>query len=104
MLVKLFQTSRTLYRQTTYRLLFLDPGNRRYMFDVSMQITADPNLLTNCFKKLERWCPDLKFPAILVDSHPQSPLKKYPIRANFLPRSDGTIQPILYETEKSEQN
>jgi hypothetical protein len=64
-----------------------------------MQVMADPNLLPACFKKLEKWCPHLKFPALLIDSHPQSPLKNYPVRANFLPQSDGRIQPILFETE-----
>jgi len=95
-----FQTTRTLYRQTTYRLLFFDRGNKRYMIDMSSSVTADPNMLSNCFLKLEKWCPKLEYPCLLIDSHPHSPLKDYPVRANFLPQPDGHIQQILFETDK----
>jgi len=58
---------------------------------------ANANLLTDCFNQLEKLKPADKYPCLLLDSHPQSPLKKYPVRANFLPEKDGKIRPILFK-------
>jgi len=81
-----------------YRLLYPDTGNQRYIRDISSQTTANANLLTNCFELLEKLKPEDKYPCLLLDTHPQSPLKKYPVRANFLPdKTDGKIRPILFQ-------
>jgi len=47
---------------------------------------------------LEKLKPENKYPCLLLDSHPLSPLKKYPVRANFLPEADGKIRPILFQS------
>lgn len=92
------KTSRTIYRSVNYRFIFPDPGNQRYIRDISMQTTANSSLLSTCFSKLERSCPDLRFQCLLLDAHPLSPYKNFLVRGNFLPEKDGKIRPLLFKT------
>lgn len=92
------KTTRTLYRSVNYRFIFPDAGNVRYIRDISMQTTANPSLLSTCFLKLEKYCPDLKLQCLLLDSHPLSPLKQFSVKGNFLPMKDGRIRPLLFKT------
>lgn len=92
------KSTRTLYRSVNYRFIFNDHGNQIYIRNISMQTLANPMLLNTVFSKLERYCPNLRFQCLLLDSHPLSPLKQYSVRANFLPEKDGKIKPLLFKT------
>jgi hypothetical protein len=92
------KTTRTLYRSVNYRFIFNDIGNQRYIQTISMQTLANPMLLTTAFVKLERYCPNLRFQCLLLDSHPMSPLKQFSVRGNFLPDKDGKVRPLLFKT------
>ena len=70
----------------------------RYIRDISYQTSANANLLSDCFEQLEQFCPKAKYPVLLLDSHPLSPLKKFPVRGNILPEEDGKIRPILFKS------
>lgn len=88
--------SRTVYRQATYRIIFDDPGSQRYIRDISATTTDHGQVLPQCFEMLAKYTPDA-IQCVLLDSHPRSPLKKFPVRANFLPDKDGRFRPLLFE-------
>ena len=67
------------------------------MRDISLQVTGSATLLKESFETLEQLKPSNKYPCLLIDHHTQSPLKKFPIRGNFLPEQDGKIRPILFK-------
>ena len=90
------KTTRTIYRSLSYRILFNDTGNQRYLRDISVQILTDASFLKDCFDQLTKWCPS-RFNCLLVDSHPIGHIPGFPVRANFLPDTDGKIRPLLFK-------
>lgn len=96
-----FNTKRnqTIVRNLNYRIIFNCNTQRRYMADMSSQISSDSNFLRNIFLKMESMQPGNNYLYILIDQNNISPLKKYPVRAQILPTSDGEIRPLIFPVD-----
>lgn len=96
-----FNTKRnqTIVRNLNYRIIFNCNTQRRYMADLSSQISSDSNFLRNVFFKLESMEPSNNYLYVLIDQNNISPLKKYPVRAKILPDGDGEIRPLIFPVD-----
>lgn len=88
--------SKTVLRQTTYKILFNDPGDHILMRNISCQIApTKPQFLTTCFQNLQPRFEDQQH-YILIDSHPKSEMKQMPVRTKIFPDESNQITPICF--------
>jgi len=97
-----FSTSRnlTIVRQTNYKIIFNDISDKTLLRNISCKISPSmPSFLSKCFKTLEEFFPEDNYPYILIDSNPESSMKKLAYRSNILPGPDKKIRPICFFPE-----
>ena len=88
--------SKTVIRQTTYKILFNDPADHTLMRNISCQISPQtPQFLTNCFQTLEQKFEHYQH-YLLIDSHPKSAMKQLTVRSKIFPDQNNQITPICF--------
>lgn len=91
----------TIVRNLPYKIVFNKRCERRYMLEIGSQLSSDTKYFSQCFELLAQQNPAIpinnKF--LLIDSHPESPMGKYPIRGLILPDKDGKIRPLMFPNE-----
>jgi len=90
----------TIVRNLSYRCIFNKKAEMRYMREISLSFTTDPLFLDGCFAMLKKQKHpiELNQKFILVDNHVNSPLSDFPFRGMILPREDGEITPLLFQS------
>jgi len=90
----------TIVRQTNYKIIFNDISDKTLLRNISCKIAPSmPSFLSKCFKTLEQYFPTDNYHYILIDSNPESPMKKLAFRSKILPGSDNIIRPICFFPE-----
>lgn len=95
-----FSSSRTktIIRNTNYKVLFRDRSDKLTLRNIGIQIAPEmPNFLNFCFKELEKYFPKENHRYILIDSHSQSPMQELFVRSKIFPDSKtNKIEPICF--------
>lgn len=95
-----FSSSRTktIMRNTNYKVLFKDRSDKLSMRNIGIQIAPEmPNFLNFCFKELEKFFPHDVYRYILIDSHSQSPLQHFFVRSHIFPdKTSNKIRPVCF--------
>ena len=86
---------RTLTRNVNYKVLFANRLDLKEMRNVSLQVSNQPNFLTESFEFLHQEFP-LEPPYIVIDGHIKSNLKQFFIRSQIFPGPDSHVRPIFF--------
>ena len=92
---------RTITRNINYKVIFANRLDLKEIRNISLQISNQPNFLTESFHFLSKEFPSE--PAyIIIDGHIKSKLKTMFIRSQIFPEADSEIRPIFFFPHKSE--
>ena len=88
--------SKTVIRQTTYKILFNDSSDHTLMRNISCQIApTSPQFLTKCFHTLESKFENYQH-YLVIDSHPKSDMKQLFVRTKIFPDKNNEIKPLCF--------
>lgn len=91
--------NQTIERNLNYRIIFYSNTQRRYMQEISLHLSSDPQFLRKVFNQLEEKRKETEPLYILIDANEISPLRKYPVRSYIFPNKENKIQPIIFNTD-----
>lgn len=88
--------SKTIVRQSIYKVIFNDPGDKTLMRNISCLIApTNPQFLSKCFQNLDSRFPDEQN-YLLIDTNPKSVMKQMFVRAKIFPNKNNEIEPICF--------
>jgi septin family protein len=93
--------SKTLHRNTSYKVLFRDRGDRQWLNTFSSQMFGNKtNFLTQAMDFVVQHVHNIYDHYLVVDNSPRSTLpSNMLVKTNIFPNKDGVIEPIFFEPQ-----
>ena len=92
--------SKTLHRNTSYKILFRDRGDRQWLNTFSAQMFGNKtNFLSQCMDWVVQHVENIYDHYLVIDNSPRSSLPlNMLVKTNIFPGKDGEIEPIFFDT------